>query len=279
MNSTPGHGLSAARPKLGVESEEAQMHRHLSIAGICCVTLACVLTAFGSTHRSAKKQAPVATPPPATQPAIPEPPPTPEQMPAVAPKVTMNGGELSIVAENSTMGDVLSAVKTATGAAVEAPAAANNDRVVVHLGPGQPQQVLQQLLAGSRFDYIILGSSTNPAAVDKIILTARGSGGSSGPMAGQPSAMRPSAPQVPDYQADSGGVDDEITQPEPQQQEEVTPPEQGAEQRQIGPGGEAQQNQNQQGPKTPEQLLQELQRLQQQQQQNGQAPPMNRTPR
>jgi len=190
----------------------------------------------------------------------------------------MNGGQLSITAENSTLGDVLNAVKKLTGAGVEIPNAAVAERVVVHLGPGNPQDVLQQLLTGSKFDYIILGSPDSTASIQKIILTQRGSGGSgSGPVTNAASqAPRGGGYQAPppDYSADNGGVDDEIVQPEPPgPQNDVNPPDENAQQQIIGPGGQAQQQQQQeqqqQGPKTPEQLLQELQRMQQQQQQDG----------
>jgi len=256
------------------------MSQTLRIAGCFCGLLVCGVCANAATHHSPKRHsAPVAAPaaqpaPVAQTPAVPDPPP-PEEMPATPPKVVMSNGQLSINADNSTLGDVLSAVKNLTGATVEAPNAANNERVAVSLGPGNPQQVLQELFAGSKFDYIILGSPTSASAIERIILTNRGAGGAGGPggpLAGPPNsgmnqmpgraAFQPQ-PTIPDQ--NDNAVDEDTTQPEPPppQQEEVTPPQQ--DQQHIGPGGEAQQ-----GPKTPEQLLQELQRLQQQQ---GGVPP------
>jgi len=182
----------------------------------------------------------------------------------------MSGGQLSIVADNSTLGDVLNAVKSLTGASIDAPTSVTSERIAAELGPGQPQQVLQQLLSGSKFDYIIVGSPTNTAAIEQIILTNRGAaspGGPTNPPTNNAAVQMPGRagfqpPPIPDQ--NENAVDDETSQPEPPapMQEEVTPPQPGAQQGQIGPGGE--QNQNQQGPKTPEQLLQELQRLQQQ---------------
>jgi hypothetical protein len=179
-------------------------------------------------------------------------------MPATPPKVAMNGGELSIVADNSTLGDVLNAVKRVTGASLEVPGSVGAERIAVNLGPGQPQQVLQQLFAGSRFDYIILGSPSNASAVDKIILTARGAAAGAPNTAGNQPPREASQPQLSPDQGD----DDEASQqpePPPQQQEEAQP-------QQIGPGGEAAAQENNNQPKSPEQLLQELQRMQQQQQ-------------
>src|SRR6266851_5188228 len=50
------------------------------------------------------------------------PPPTPEQGPSSPPEVNYQGGQLVIVARNSTLGDVLTAAKRKTGAAVDMPA-------------------------------------------------------------------------------------------------------------------------------------------------------------
>jgi len=269
------------------------MSRTTKIAGLLCGTLLFFASAFASTDRPVRKPKPAAKPsaevaqtqvqPVATaQPELPAPPPpTPGQLPAVPPKVTLSNGLLSINAENSNLGDVLSAVKSLTGAGLDVPPAANSERIVVHLGPATSQQVLQQLFAGSKFDYIILGANDTTGAVSKIILTPRSAGGAGGTAVagargpnGQPPMQRPGfqPPPEPEPDQDVGQVDDEIAQPEPpppQNAEEVTPPAQGAQQNYIGPGGQAAANgdQQQQGPKTPEQLLQELQRMQQQQQQ------------
>jgi hypothetical protein len=180
----------------------------------------------------------------------------------------MASGRLAIAADNSTLGDVLKAVKNVTGASLEMPGSAASERIAVNLGPGQPQQVLQQLFAGSRFDYIILGSTTNPSAVDKIILTARGA------TPGGPQSAVNQPPQNA-YQPppDQGDNDDETAQqPEPPPPPQEEPPQQPM----VGPGGEAaaQDNNNNGQPKTPEQLLQELQqRMQQQGRPTRGAPP------
>ena len=234
---------------------------------VCAVLLSALPLAFasgGTTKKqsTAPKQeiAPAAVPP---APVISQPPPTPEEMPATPPKVTLSGGRLSIVADNSTLGDVLSAVKSLTHATVDAPNSATAERVAVNLGPGQPQDVLQQLFAGSRFDYIILGSPDNAAAIQKIILTAKSSGGG-GNGGNQPIPPPRNGSQPPGNPDGDNGVDDEISQPEPPPQpEEVTPPPQAAQPGQVGPDGQPPAENNQ--PKSPEQLLQELQRMQQQQ--------------
>jgi hypothetical protein len=201
--------------------------------------------------------------PAAAVPQPPAPPPTPEQGPSSPPEVSFQNGELTIVARNSTMGDVLTAVKQKTGAAVEMPAV-SSERVVGRFGPGAPRDVLAQLLNGSHYDYVLLGSPADPGALKKVLLMARASGPEPAPQqpGGPPQNMmsNQSLQAVPEVETDqspdetSGEVAPEAQQPE--QQEEPQPD---------------QQQPGQNGPvvKTPEQLLRELQQ-QQQQQQNGQ---------
>ena len=98
----------------------------------------------------------VQTPPP------PPPPQTPEQMPSVAPEVIYRAGMLTINAQNSTMNDVLAAVRRVTGAMIEKPPVGGADRVYAHLGPASPKDVLDSLFRGSRYDYIILGPLNRP---------------------------------------------------------------------------------------------------------------------
>ena len=50
------------------------------------------------------------------------------------------------------------------------------ERVVTHLGPGPPRDVMATLMNGSHFNYIMLGSAAQPDQVDRVILT---------PMSGQ----------------------------------------------------------------------------------------------
>ena len=203
-----------------------------------------------------------ATPPP--------PPPTPEQGPSSPPQVSFQAGQLTIEARNSTMSDVLNAVKQKTGAAVEMPAV-SSERVVGRFGPGAPRDVLAQLLNGSHYDYVLLGSPADPGALKKIVLMARAAGPEQVPSqqpATQAFQQNQNLQAVPEVDTDQGVTEDntsevpqEVQQEEPQQQPEQGQVEQGQ------PG--------QNGPvvKTPEQLLRELQQQQQQQQQQQNAPP------
>ena len=192
----------------------------------------------------------------------PAPPVTPEHGPSSPPDVSLQHGQLTIVARNSTMSDVLNAVKQKTGANVDMPAG-SSERVVGQFGPGAPRDVMAQLLNGSHYDYVLLGSPQDPGALNKIMLMAKASGPE--PVA---SPRQPNQPQignenlqaVPEVESENpdenaGEVQPNIQEPPP----EEAPPDQ-ADQQQNGPVV-----------KTPEQLLRELQ--QQQQQQNQAGPP------
>ncbi len=238
------------------------------------LTMACVFTLNASAapkRKRAKVPAKQEQPTPAPAPVAP---PTPveltlEQSPAVSPRVTYQNHELTIVAENSTLGDILRAVKTQTGASIDFPANANS-RVVTHLGPGPSRDVLAKLLNGTLFNYVLMGTVNDPSAVGKIILTQKPSGSDSQPAVNpaQPDAGQPypsptasmNGQADPDQEPDSETAVDQPDQPE-------VPP--------VPPN-------EQTNPRTPEQLLQELQRqqqlqqqLQQQQANPNQAPPQN----
>ena len=227
------------------------------------VLLAFAATAAAKTHKKTHKTKVVVAQPapePAPAPVPPPPPLTPEQGPSYPPEVSFQSGQLTIVAKNSTMGDVLTAVKRRTGAAVDMPAAPS-ERVVGRFGPGAPRDVMAQLLNGSHYDYVLLGSPADPGSLQKVVLMARVNGP-------QPAMAAPNQPAmqanqylqaVPDVTNDDQQEDNTSNAGMPEAQEQ---PEQE----------EPQQQPN--GVKTPEQLLRELQQQQQQmQQQNGQPAP------
>jgi len=96
----------------------------------------------------------------------------PDQRPAIAPVVTYTNGKLTIVAKNSTLSDILTAVGEKTGAAIDVPEDAT-ERVVSELGPGPAREVVAALLNGSHFNYVMVGTETNPNSVARVILTAK----------------------------------------------------------------------------------------------------------
>ena len=179
-------------------------------------------------------------------------------MPALPPQVRYSRGQLTIVAENSTLSDILRAVRTQTGAVVEVPPNAT-ERVVTHLGPGPARDILAALLNGTHFNYVMLGSPAHPDSVERLILTSK-SGGTAAPgLAAAPAEgnneVQMDDPGTPGTDISEQPVEDPS---ENAANEETSQP----------PAG-------QQQVKTPEQLLRELQQQQalQQQQQQQQPPP------
>jgi hypothetical protein len=169
------------------------------------------------------------------------------------------------------MSDVLTAVKQRTGAAVDMPVV-SSERIVGRFGPGAPRDVMAQLLNGSHYDYVLLGSPADPGALKKVVLIARASGPDAGPqqLQGTQPVMQgnPNLQAVPDIASDDQQEESNaVEMPEAQEQQEQEEPQ---------PDQQQQNQQQQPGPngpvvKTPEQLLRELQQ-QQQQQQNGPPP-------
>jgi hypothetical protein len=113
--------------------------------------------------------------------------------------VTYANGKLTIVAKNSTLSDILTAVGEKTGAAIDVPEDAT-ERVVSELGPGPAREVVAALLNGSHFNYVMVGTETNPNSVARVILTAKtetkDTPGSPNTVARAGFPMRPGMPQA-----------------------------------------------------------------------------------
>ena len=216
------------------------------------------------THAHARKKK---TPPPPPPPLPSGPTGQIQQVPldsiaAVAPQVSFQNNQLTIVAANSTLADILKAVRKQTGAEIEIPAAP--DRVVTHLGPGPARSVIAELLNGSRFNYVLLGAPEDDARLTRVVLVAKGPGDNATATAANAPPANSEAPQP-----DPNEANDAEAQPD-----ENPPPDEAAEQ----PAEAEQQAPDQPQVKTPQQMLQEMQQRQmqmQQQQQNGVAPNPN----
>jgi hypothetical protein len=218
---------------------------------------------------------PVAVVPPPEQPTQPL---RPSQMPPTTPQVTYRDGLLSILAENSTLADILVAVRKQTGAAIDMPASASNERVVMRIGPAPPRDVVSALLSGSPFDYVIVGAQDSPTALRRVIVSSRQSGGemapSPNPMS-HPSYQRSAMPGMGAATAAEAEAADQ-SEEAPQPQRLATPiPMPGMGQPPAAAAGQAGALPPGSAPtvKTPEQLLDELKRMQQQQQQPPAQPP------
>lgn len=255
--------------------------KSLLVVGVLCLAIA--QPAWCRQRKSAKHAKPVQQEQaaPAPQPTPPPPPPTLAEQPSQPPQVTYQNGQLTIVARNSTLGDILEAVHQKTGAQLDVPSPAT-ERVVTHLGPGPARDVLASLLNGSHFNYVMVGTASNPMALDRVILTPNTGGDVTPPTQAQNAPPQPpaQADQSADDQTDDFASDDSVQEVQPlgsdNNGEDLNQDQQQAQDQQPnnGPNGNA---------RTPEQLLLELQQRQQrqlqlQQGQNGGTPPQPGAP-
>jgi len=176
---------------------------------------------------------------------------------------------LTIVAENSTLGDILREVHRNTGAVIDVPANAT-ERVVTRIGPGPARDVLATLLNGSPFNYVMLGSETDPTSVASVMLTMKAGGGSGETAANvyQPPPQQYMVQQP--VMAPGTGLGGPVVQPVPaddaadaeeEKDEEDSADEDQAQDQAQGVATPAQDGTGAQpnaGPKTPEQILEML---------------------
>jgi len=99
---------------------------------------------------------------------------TPEQVRSGEPQVSFDGKQLTIIANNSTLSDILAAVRTSTGAEIDVPTGTSGEHLAeVRLGPGPAREVLASLLSWTDFGYIIQASDKNPQGIQSVLLVAR----------------------------------------------------------------------------------------------------------
>ena len=257
----------------------------LSLAILCPAGFTSAQAAGSAQRRAIKARAKKAELPPL--PSGPTGPVQPMPLDAIAsvpPQVTYENNQLTIVASNSTLADVLRAVRKTTGADIDVPAAP--ERVVTHLGPGPARDVLADLLNGSRFNYVLLGAAGNDTALTRVVLVAKTEGATS-PSQPVPPAQQPGmgmAQAGPGVQPPPGVVPPDVNDPamaDENSENNNVVDENGVDQ-QPPPEAAEQPNPDQSNPdqpqvKTPQQMLQEMQQRQmqmqmQQQQQPGQPP-------
>lgn len=214
---------------------------------------------------SATAPAPEVQPPVEQKPPAPVVPLRPSQMPAVPPRVSLVDGVLTIVAENSTMADIITQLRAATGIKIETIGGPSGERVAARIGPAPVRDVILSLVQGSGYDFIILGVEGQPNAVERVILTPKTAGGAVTASAPQrmPSTYNtvytPPQPEPSDDDGNEGFAP--VAQPMP------LPPNSNPSEQPVMPGATQPPGTNQPGtnqPKTPEQLLEELRRMEEQ---------------
>jgi hypothetical protein len=89
------------------------------------------------------------------------------------PVIAWDGKLLTIDAENSSLSDILLAIRSHTGASIEMPGSTNRERIAIHLGPAPVREVISSLLYGTDFNYVIQSSEDDQTALGKVIITSR----------------------------------------------------------------------------------------------------------
>jgi hypothetical protein len=115
---------------------------------------------------------------------------SPAQPPAQAPVISWDGKQLTIDAENTSLSEILLAIRSRTGASIEMPPSTSSERVAVHMGPAPVREVLSSLLYGTDFNYVIQSSDGDEEGLGKVIITAREKDGSEDASASNTSAGR-----------------------------------------------------------------------------------------
>jgi hypothetical protein len=219
--------------------------------------------------------------------AMPAPEPTPEQpvilrpsqMAAVAPRISYEGGLLTIVASNSTLADIFAGIRNVTGVKIETTGGPSGERVAAKIGPAPLRSVLLSLLQGARYDYVILGSVQDPEKVERVILTPKLAGGTQATTAAASQPLRQPEPSQEVDSADPGDNSGGNTEDDNEGFAPASQPAQPGGQVPADQVGQPQPGQAQPGtttpnqngtPKTPEQLLEDLKRLEQERQQQNQ---------
>ena len=101
------------------------------------------------------------------------PPPRAVLPPAPRVAVHFKDGQLTIEADKATLADVLYQVHMSTGADIAIPAGAERETVIVNAGPGPATQVMAEVLNGSHFNFVVVGSEQDQNVLRSIMLTAK----------------------------------------------------------------------------------------------------------
>jgi hypothetical protein len=143
---------------------------------------------------------------------------------------------LTVEALNVSLSDVLNAVRNKTGIEFEGIDRAS-EPVAVVIGPAPEGEAIAAILAGSRFDFIIIGRPDSPGVIQRVILSPKGA----------PAAIAARTPQPKAAEPDDDNSDDQATE-EPQDTA-------------MAPPAAPTATPPQQAPKTPEQLMEEIRKM------------------
>lgn len=96
------------------------------------------------------------------------------ELPTAPLQVSYRDGLLAIHANKASLSDVLYAVQRETGAEISIAPGADQEQVVAEIAPAPASEVLARLLNGSKFNFLIMGGTSDPQQLSRVILTSRG---------------------------------------------------------------------------------------------------------
>ena len=155
-------------------NHHAWMYKHLMVLAGTALAVVAVCRAGGTPSRlqtngnksSAPQETNLPPPRPSTNAS--------EQTSTKLPRVTYKDGQLTIIAVNSSLSEVMTELRKVLGTDIDLPPSAAGERIWVHLGPGPARRVLRDLLDGMEFNYVIQASETDENGVQSVLLTPRG---------------------------------------------------------------------------------------------------------
>jgi hypothetical protein len=88
-------------------------------------------------------------------------------------RVNYEDGQLTIIAENSSLSDIMKALRAAMKMDIDLPQGGAEQHIWVNLGPGPARLVLRQLLDGTEFNYMIQAAENEGDGIRSVTLTPR----------------------------------------------------------------------------------------------------------
>jgi hypothetical protein len=159
-------GLLTAKPpvtRVVLDLKSAQAYQIFPSAKSVIVKL----PASGASAVAALPPANASTPNAST----PEPPPAPPAPKKV--EISFQDGRLRLVSNKASLAEVLNEVRAQLKADIVVPAGAEQEVVMVALGPSTPRDVISKLLDGSRYNFIIVGTDADANQVERVVLSPK----------------------------------------------------------------------------------------------------------
>jgi hypothetical protein len=88
-----------------------------------------------------------------------------------AAQVTYTGGQLSVVANNTSLAETLAEIRDLTKAKIEGVQPGVAERISGEFGPDTPRAVVGALLAASHYNFILVSTPGSPGSLQRIVLS------------------------------------------------------------------------------------------------------------